>query len=730
MIGIDELAPAREPAASSPWALLEHVGGGVAVTASDGTLEFCNTALLRVMAQGSAALLGSSIFTLLDGGANGELQRLHLMALATAAELRTAVRSATGRFVANAILRRFDSDDADRVIWSFVDVRCDEPAPELALWGTEIGLWDWDVVNDRLTWINDWCEHTQLTAFSGSGHEQLWSARIHPEDLPAYKEALTRHLEGHTPPYDVEYRLRNRDDAWVWIQERGRVIERDSAGRAWRMVGLCLDADERHNSANALERSESRLAHAVWGSSVGLWDHDLGIDTVHWWNDWCESVDLDPCEGPGHSPRWESSVHPDDFVLFDKQYLNLIENRSDSYESEYRIRTRSGNWRWIMSRGRATARDIEGRATHLAGVTLDIDARKRVELALRDSETALRTQAIILETMQEGVVLVALDGRIEFTNPAFDRIFGRSAAELAGTSLLELFNTRQGQSPAAALAGLVEHHGRGGKRDMLFRRRNGSQFAAEILSAQIELSGEQRILVVVQDVSERKQLESDITEIANRERRRLGADLHDGLGQELTGISLMLRSFAKRAGLATADAAPEFDEIIMLVNHAIQTARKMALGISPVALERGGLLPALENLIAWSRDSYGADVRLTLSIRSPLRLGESAAAHLYRIAQEAINNAVRHGRGRKIRVALRASRALVSLSIVDDGVGIAENAARGAGMGLKIMEYRAAVIGGVFAVKRLPRGGTRIHSVCPQDAGTPSSKKNDSYAAS
>jgi two-component system sensor kinase FixL len=326
-------------------------------------------------------------------------------------------------------------------------------------------------------------------------------------------------------------------------------------------------------------------------------------------------------------------------------------------------------------------------------------------------------------------VLVALDGRIEFTNPAFERIFGRSAAELAGSSLLELFNTRQGQSPAAALAGLVEHHGRGGKRDMLFRRRDGSPFAAEILSAEIELSGEKRILVVVQDVSERKQLESDITEIANRERRRLGADLHDGLGQELTGISLMLRSFAKRAGLATVEGAPEFDEIITLVNHAIQTARKMALGISPVALERGGLLPALKNLIAWSGDSYGIDVRLILSIRSPLRVGESAAAHLYRIAQEAINNAVRHGRGRRVRVTLRANRSLISLSITDDGVGIAENTGRGAGMGLKIMEYRAAVIGGVFAVKRLPRGGTRIHSVCPQDAGTPRSQKNDSYAA-
>src|ERR1700694_1346432 len=221
----------------------------------------------------------------------------------------------------------------------------------------------------------------------------------------------------------------------------------------------------------------------------------------------------------------------------------------------------------------------------------------------------LRTQAVILETMREGVVLVTLDGRIEFTNPAFDRMFGRSAGELTGTSVSDLSYGRQG---------LLELHGRGGTRDMLFRRRDGSQFAGEVLSAEIELSGERRILFVVQDVSERKQLESEIIEIANRERRRLGADLHDGLGQELTGISLMLRSLAKRAGLAAAGAAPELDEIITLVNHAIQSARKMALGISPVTLERGGLLPALQTLIGWSRVSYNIQARSHLYIRSPL----------------------------------------------------------------------------------------------------------------
>ena len=831
-----------EPKASGPWDPLDYVGSGVAVTTPDGTLEFCNTALLQLLAQSAEVLLGSSIFQLFDGDSGGELELLHRTVLSVGRELRTQVRTPSGRFAASVILRRVPQPAADRVVWSFVDARCTEPSPELALWGTQIGLWDWDVVNDRLTWINDWCEHSQLTSFSGRGHERLWSARIHADDLPAYKEALNRHLESHSPPYDVEYRLRNRDEAWVWIHERGRVVERDSGGRACRVVGMCLDVEERHHSAHALERIEARLSHAVWGSSVGMWEHELATDTVHWWNDWCARLDLESCSGPNHSARWDARIHPDDLPSFSGRHQALIEGRSEICEAEYRMRTRSGTWRWITSRGRATARDLMGRAIGIAGVTIDIDARKRVELALRDSEArleaatwgadlgfwdwqleddsllwlsdwatrygidasvrsvpreqwiarvhpldrckyaaedysllmdgrdsaesdyrilstsgewrwvnvrtrviernaagralriagacieidsrrraeqTLRTQAVILETMREGVVLAALDGRIEFTNPAFNRMFGRNSAELVGMSLLELFNIRQAQLQTAALESLLERYSRGVRRDMLLRRRDGSQFAGEVLSVEIQLSGEKRILVVVQDVSERKQLELEVIEIANRERQRLGADLHDGLGQELTGISLMLRSFSKRAGLAACAVAPELDEIITLVNHAIQSARKMALGISPVTLERGGLLPALQTLVGWSRKSYNIDVRLRLSIRSPLLIGESAAAHLYLIVQEAINNAVRHGRARSVSIALRTSPSLLSLSIVDDGVGIGEHASHGGGLGLKLMEYRSAVIGGVMKVKRVSTGGTRVHSVCPQAAVAP-----------
>jgi PAS domain-containing protein len=148
MKATDGFAHAFEPTAASSWCLFDFVGSGVAVTTADGTVEFCNTALLQLMAQRSKTLLGSSIFELLNGGVNGELQRSHRDALATNTEVRTSVRNYGGGFVANAVLRRVDR--------------------------------------------------------------------------PAYRKALTRHLDGHAPPYEVEYRVRARSGNWRWIMSGGR----------------------------------------------------------------------------------------------------------------------------------------------------------------------------------------------------------------------------------------------------------------------------------------------------------------------------------------------------------------------------------------------------------------------------------------------------------------------------------------------------------------------------
>jgi PAS domain S-box-containing protein len=696
-------------------ALLECIADGLAITRSDGCLTYCSTALAASLGIGAQSPHGVPIFALLESVATDPLPELQERVYVSGAPQRIQVKSrhsgpSGSVFIARAVMRRAELPEGRVIVWSFEEIG-NRPVSTLesALSGTDIGLWDWQIQPDRLVWINDWAEQAGLTAFSGAGHAKLWTARIHPDDIGPYRAALDAHLAGRSPVFAMEYRLRNPVDAWVWIRERGHVIERDADGTPIRMVGVCLDADEPHRAASALERSESRFKMAMRRGDFGFWDVDLTTDSLSWWNDWCEQLDIDACTGEAHSPRWDAVIHPDD-VLGTNSYYELAAGRCDLYEAEYRVRTRSGGWRWVLSRGMATARDAAGRALRITGVTIDIDARKRMDIAVRDSETRL---AMILETMQEGVVLTDATGRVEFTNRAFDRMLGHAAGELAGRSILQLLDPAQAAKLGIASLQrvLARSSSRYGKRSIALRRPDGSQFAGEVRTGSLELSGDRKTLYVVQDVSERKLLEKEITEIAHSERRRLGSDLHDGLGQELTGISLMLRGLTQR--VSDGEFSAGLNEVIRFVNHAIATARTMAMGLSPVTLERGGFVTALGTLAAWARATLGVDVRLRLLIRSDLKLDEANATHLYLIAQEAILNAVKHGQARSIVVHLRTTRQLVSLAVTDDGIGIRTPAQAGGGMGLKIMEYRAGIMGGSLHVKPRKGGGTRVRCVCP-----------------
>ena len=325
------------------------------------------------------------------------------------------------------------------------------------------------------------------------------------------------------------------------------------------------------------------------------------------------------------------------------------------------------------------------------------------------AERAIATQARMIESMLEGVAVVNEQGIIEITNPAFDRMFGYGRGDLIGRDMAELTNgafTQCGRWPlksgAACLALEFDAH-----------RRNGPCFVAAGLLSRFEVAGQNHSLVVLQDVSERKQLERAILLAVNREQYRIGNDLHDGLGQELTGIALMLRGVAGRLAVEYPAILPEIEGITRLVSNTIENTRALARGLSPVNLERGGLQDALEGLAMHAIELYGVQVAFSHRLQPGKQLGAELANHLYRIAQEAVRNAVRHGQARTIRLHLAVARAKVRLAVTDDGIGLPQRAMDATGMGLKIMEYRARMLGGEVHFERVEPAGTRVVCECP-----------------
>jgi signal transduction histidine kinase len=227
----------------------------------------------------------------------------------------------------------------------------------------------------------------------------------------------------------------------------------------------------------------------------------------------------------------------------------------------------------------------------------------------------------------------------------------------------------------------------------------------------------ERALALARETAERERLEHDMLEISEREQRRFGQDLHDGLCQHLTGTALASQVLAEKLdakGLPEGGAARR---IVDLVEEAISLARRMAKGLHPVEMQADGLMQALEEFAFTTSDLFGIACRFEcqtpILIRSP-----ATATHLYRIAQEAVSNAIKHGHATSIVVSLEESEAGIRLAVLDNGHGMKGRSGNRKGMGLRIMADRAKIIGALFAVKPQEPQGVELSCLIPQLEGS------------
>ncbi len=589
-----------------------------------------------------------------------------------------------------------------------IALRESEERLDAAVGGTQIGLWE-SYEDGTFRWLNDWRILSEIHFPTGTNPIQQWRDRIHPEDIGHYAataQKLYRGVAGHCV---VEYRFRVQEGRWRWLHERSRITERNPNGTMKTMVGVCFDISARKEMEAALRTAEQRYQVAIDAARLPVCEWSVADDVVqgnlHWYR--TRGHELTKAQAAQRKETRFGEMHPEDVPAAQQAWLHHVSTGQDLLEHEYRVRTFDGTYKWVLSRSQIIERDPGGTPLKVTGIILDIDARRR-------AEQLLRTQAMIVKTIGEGIVLIDAAGRIEFTNATFDRMFGRQGGKLTGTSIADLLGYDNLAGEASAISRVLKRfRAHGGRRQMTFQRPDGSRFAAELLLEAFEFNGESKNLVVLQDVSERKRLEREIIQIAYRERRRLGSDLHDGIGQELTGIALLLHSLATRTAAVDSEISREMREVIDLVNRAIRSTRSIAQGLSPIALQRGGLVEALRSLAARARSTYGIDVRLRLAGHWDTMFDEASATHLYLIAQEAITNAVKHGSAGCATIRLRTTRNAVSLLIVDDGVGIPKLKPNQDGMGLQIMKYRANMLGGTLQIKAGPTGGTSVRCVYP-----------------
>jgi PAS domain S-box-containing protein len=707
-----------------------------------------------------------------------------------------------------------------------------DPRLEVALWGADLGLWETDFRTDLTRWADNWCERLDLDPCEGHDHVGRWDEYVHPEDRALVTARLGAHLIGVDEFYQVEYRIRDRKGRYQWLVEHGRVVERTPDGSPLKMVGVCREIGARKQAEEALRLSEFRYRSVASMTPGYIFEYRFTPDggtRQLWVSEGVQAVYGVPHEEIVKRGSRDSFIDPEWLPIIQERRAALA--RGEPRSGELKIHSVTGQVKWLFASAVPVRDPRTGAVIGALGSCYDITESKLAEIALHESRSTLltvaessadvlalfdrqrkcvflnrsivgltpdpwfgapvedfappedrarvhdifervintgasedfeqvftdsahrlrclemrvravqsgdrmlgavvnitevteqraqrdtlQTQARILETMREGVVLVDAGSMIvRLTNSTFERLFGYRGGELIGQSVEPLIAVPGHQRKKFEKL-LREQHATGGPPPVEFEcvRKDGSSFVGSCVISPLNMSGMDHWLAVINDVTEKKRLERGIIDIANREQQRIGSDLHDGLGQELTGIALMLRGVAGQLGKENSDARLDVEDIIGLVNNAIENTRTLARGLSPVSAERGGLMAALRSLAARASERYGVRVEFRDATSRPLGLNDAYATHLYRIAQEALTNVMRHSFASEVSICLETIGEELQLRIDDNGRGFSPEVQEGmSGLGLKMMRYRAQMLGGDLVLEAAAGGGVSVRCTCP-----------------
>jgi PAS domain S-box-containing protein len=468
----------------------------------------------------------------------------------------------------------------------------------------------------------------------------------------------------------------------------------------------CFLAQYARSAAQDVRESERRLRGLYETPQVGIALTDINGRFLQF-NEAFRGICGYPAEELQALDYW--ALTPPKYQAAEAEQLAMLQRtgRYGPYEKEYR--RKDGSLVPLQLNG-SLLRGSDGQ-NYIWSIVEDITERKRLEAKLASESARNR---LFLRTASDGVHILNSSGLVVEASDSFCASLGYSRSEVLGMHPAEWDPRLAANGDRARSADLLR--GTQARFTTQHRRKDGSCFDVEVTTESFELEGELYIYCSARDVTEQRRLERAVLEAADSEQRRLGHDLHDGLGQELTGISMLASALAtteRKAGRPEAERAAQLEE---LTRRAITTCRGVARGLSPLGYTSGGLVEALEEMVSLQREAYGTDTRFDAIRGAPLRVGTDTADHLYRIAQEAVTNARRHSQATVIEVTVDVEPGRVRLQVLDNGTGLAPAAAASTGMGLRIMRYRAGMIGARLSIGPAEHGGTVVVCECPQPA--------------
>ncbi len=351
----------------------------------------------------------------------------------------------------------------------------------------------------------------------------------------------------------------------------------------------------------------------------------------------------------------------------------------------------------------------------------EVKARVMTHLRLHLAERAERVQRAaaeqryqrLFEATADGILLAdAQTGVVLDANPALIALIAAATPEVIGRPLWDLDSFRPLCDDSAAYKTMVALAPSAPKEGVLLA--HGQPVDVEVSSSTFDAAGIQIFQCNVRDVSERNRLRRALLDATDREQLRLAREIHDGLGQELVGLDLLIHGLLAADGTTRLPALKDCERMRAITKHALATCHDIAHGLSPLSRTAGGLIEALQSLQNRLSGPPGPTLTLQIDRRVDIAASTDTCDHVYRIAQEAVANAIKHAHPSRIEIAMRVDHKVLELTVTDDGCGMDTARLLGKGLGLQTMRDRAKNIGATLSMKASPSGGTAIICQVPQ----------------
>lgn len=571
---------------------------------------------------------------------------------------------------------------------------------ELAVRGTHDGLWDWNIASGQDYFSPRWKEILGYRENELDPHVETFTELLHPDDRQRAWDAVDAHLK-HKLPYDIEFQMRHKSGRYIWVHAKGQAIWNE-AGEPVRMAGSIADITDRKEAARQLVRSEQRMNEAQRIAKIGNWERDILNNEAWWSKELYSMLQVNPETRIASFDVFLERVHPDERERV-REYTEQALIKEGRHSFEVRAVLPDGTEKFLQSQGEVSF-DENRRPIRMFGTLQDITERKQMESQINN--LMLRLEAIT-QVAFDGIVIsengIVSEGTEHFARKLgyqSEDVIGRPVTEFVAPQFVSLVRKKM-QTP------IIEPF------QMQLLRQDGSMFPVEACGTTITIDGKNIRISAFKDISAKAELEREIVAISERERRRIGRELHDGVGQLLFAASLSLRTIAQHLEKNSSPECERLRDVQEILDQSIDATRRVSHLLAPVVYGGEGLSSALTRMVANIDANSSAKCTATCTFDGDFRNAETAT-HLYRIAQESVNNALKHSQAKNIQLSLYPDGDLLHLEVLDDGIGIpSEEQAEPSGMGLRSLQYRARMIDGNLEIERRGERGTCVRCSCP-----------------